>query len=351
MSDSAPVDLRSDTVTVPTERMREAMASARVGDDFYGEDPTVRALEERAAALTGTEAALFVVSGTMANLAAVMALVPPGHEVLAEADSDLVRWESHSTSGLAGVQLAPIHGIRGVFGPADVADPLARDDWRAPRTGMVAVENTHCASGGALWDLADLRELSTVCRAAGVPLHCDGARLFNACVAGGYSAADVGALCDTVTFSLYKGLGAPMGSLLCCTAEVRVRAAEIRRRLGATLRQVGVVAAAGSIALDGIDDLAADHRRAAELGRGLREVLPAWAAPDPPRTNIVTMPIGRAAAPFVAALAEHGVLVTEVVPGLVRFVTHRDVSDAGVERAVAAAAHAASTLTEAVVPA
>ncbi|MYV99860.1 threonine aldolase family protein, partial [Streptomyces sp. SID3343] len=280
MSNPAPVDLRSDTVTLPTERMREAMASAPVGDDFYGEDPTVRALEERAARLIGTEDALFVVGGTMANLAAVMALVPPGHEVLAEADSDLVRWESHSTSGLAGVQLTAIRGQRGVFGADDIAELLARDDWRAPRTGLVAVENTHSAGGGSVWDLRRLGEVSAACRAAGVPLHCDGARLFNACLAGGYAPAAVGALCDTVTFSLYKGLGAPMGSLLCGTAELRLRAADVRRRLGATFRQVGIVAAAGSIALDGIDDLGADHRRAAELARGLREVLPAWAAPD-----------------------------------------------------------------------
>ncbi|MET7297362.1 GntG family PLP-dependent aldolase [Embleya sp. NPDC005575] len=351
MSNSAPVDLRSDTVTLPTARMREAMATARVGDDFYGEDPTVRALEERAARLIGTEDALFVVGGTMANLAAVMALVPPGHEVLAEADSDLVRWESHSTCGLAGVQLTPIRGHRGMFGTEHIAELLARDDWRAPRTGMVAVENTHSASGGSVWNLDRLREVSAACRAAGVPVHCDGARLFNACLAGGYAPTAVGALCDTLTFSLYKGLGAPMGSLLCCTAEVRVRAADIRRRLGATLRQIGIVAAAGSIALDGIDELAADHRRAAELACGLREVLPEWAAPDPPRTNIVTMPIGDSAAPFVAALAEHGVLVTEVVPGVVRFVTHRDVSDAGVRRAVASAARAAGTLVGSAVPA
>ncbi|GGO94206.1 threonine aldolase [Wenjunlia tyrosinilytica] len=341
MGDVAPVDLRSDTVTRPTGRMLEAMASARVGDDFYGEDPTVLALEERAAELAGTEDALFVVSGTMANLVAILALVPRGRELIAEADTDLVRWESHSVAGLAGVQLTAVHGTDGMFGAADLEELLARDDWRAPQTGMVAVENTHSAGGGSVWSLDRLEEVASACRAAGVPLHCDGARLFNAAVAGGYAAHEVGALCDTVTFSLYKGLGAPMGSLLCCGAEVRTAAARARRQLGCTFRQIGTMAAAGLVALEGIEHLAEDHELAHRLARGLRDVLPEWAAPALPSTNIVTLRLGPRAAPFVAALRERGVLVTEVVPGVVRFVTHRDVDSAGVELAVAAAARVA----------
>lgn len=341
---TAAVDLRSDTVTRPSARMREAMSGAEVGDDFYDEDPTVRELERRAAELVGTEDALFVVSGTMANLTAAMALVPPGRELLAEADSDLVRWESHSFSALAGIQLTPIRGRFGVFGPDDLAEALARDDWRTPRTGMVAVENTHSASGGSAWPLEALRAVSTACRDAGVPLHCDGARLFNAALARGHRPSALGELCDTVTFSLYKGLGAPMGSLLCGSAALRTRAAEVRRQLGATFRQVGVVAAAGLVALDGVDALAEDHRRAAALADGLRGALPAWAAPRPPETNIVTLELGHAGAVFVAALAERGVRVTEIVSGTVRFVTHRDLDDAGVARAVDAAGEAASVL-------
>lgn len=321
-------DFRSDTVTVPTPRMRSAMAAAEVGDDFYGEDPTIRELQERTAAAVGTEAAVLVISGGMANLAAILALTSRGAVVLAEADSDLVRWEAHATSAVAGVQLTSLRGRRGLFTGADVAQEVT-GDWRVPRPELVVIENTHCGGGGIPWRPAEVADVA----AAGLPVLCDGARLFNAAVAGGYSPAEVSRHCAAVTVSLYKGLGAPMGSLVCGPAELVEQAARARRMLGGTLRQAGVIAAAGLVALEQVPRLADDHELARALHAGLAGLLPPESLP-PPRTNIVLLHLGAAAPAFVAALAGSGVLVTEIIPGIVRFVTHRDVGRAEVARAI-----------------
>jgi threonine aldolase len=335
------VDFRSDTVTVPDARMRAVIANAAVGDDFYGEDPTVRELERRAAELVGTEAALFVVGGTMANLVALLALTSPGGQVLAHAESDLMCWEAHSACALAGVQVVPLPGPGGVLDLTATERALAADDWRAPRPAAVVIENTHSASGGSVWPQPAIDVVGELAAAAGIPLICDGARLFNATVAGGYRPADVSRWCAAVTISLYKGLGAPMGSLVCCSAEVRARAAAARRLLGTTFRQIGMMAAAGLLALDNIGRLAEDHQQAAMLYAGLEPLFPAEVFTGPPQTNIVTLRLGSAASSFVSSCREQGVLITEVVPGVARFVTHQGIHDDDVTRAVSAAAVAA----------
>jgi threonine aldolase len=333
MNDESPADFRSDTVTKPTPRMRAAMADAEVGDDFYGEDPTVNALQHRAAEMLGTEAALLVTGGSMANLVALMAMVPRGAGVLAEVDSDLVKWEAHATSAVAGVNLQPVVGDHGVISHEAVAEAALADDPRAPRCGLVVVENSHCASGGSVWPVAAVASVASV----GLPVLCDGARLFNASVAGGYAPSDVARHCAAVTVSLYKGLGAPMGSLVCGPADLVDRMLWARRVLGGTYRQAGIIAAAGLVALDDVDRLRDDHALARLLWAELSTVLPDGTLPGPPRTNIVVARMGAHAGEFVAALGRQGVVVTEIVPGVVRFVTHRDVDESAVRRAVRAA--------------
>jgi threonine aldolase len=322
--------------------MRAAMAEAEVGDDFYDEDPTVRALERRTAELVGTEDALFTVSGGMANLLAIQCLTSRGDSVVVEADSDLARWESHATAAFAGVQLTTVPGRRGRPRPEDVRAALAAVDERAPVPKLVVIENTHNSSGGSVWPLDQIDLIADVAHRADVSLVCDGARLFNACCAAGYTAADVGRRCAAVSVSLYKGLGAPMGALLCCSAAMRTAARRLRRMMGTTFRQVGIVAAAGLVALDGVAELDRDHRLAALLASRLREVLPETWWPAPPETNIVVLPLDADATEFVGRLRGHGVLVTEILPGRVRFVTHRDVGEhevAAAAQACAAAAH------------
>jgi threonine aldolase len=327
-------DFRSDTVTVADSAMRAAMASAVVGDDFYGEDPTVAELELAAAAEVGKPAGVFVPNGTMANTIAMLAL-SAGDQVIAHARSDIHAWEAHTMAKVAGLQTLPLPGERGLLDLDALRTALEADDPYAPRPGVVCIENTHSASGGRPWPLDRIDAVADLCRDYGVPLYCDGARLFNAAVACGYSAADAVARCDAVSVSLYKGLGAPMGSVLCGSSALVAEARIWRRTLGCTFRQIGHFAAAGLLALRNIPSLADDHRLARRLWDELSPVLPPEVVGEPPQTNIVTFEFGRDAARFVDMLEAAGVRVTEVVPGVVRFVTHRDVGDHDVDVAVA----------------
>lgn len=337
-------DFRSDTVTRPTAKMLAAMAEADVGDDFYDEDPTVRALERRTAELVGTEDALFAVSGGMANLLAIQCFTRRGDGVVVDADSDIARWEAHAIAATAGAQLITVPGAKGRPRSDDLRAVLSAVDARAPVAKLVVIENTHNSSGGSTWPLAQIDRIAEVTEGAGVPLVCDGARLFNACCAGGYSPAEVGRRCAAVTVSLYKGLGAPMGALLCGSAEMRTAARRLRRMIGATFRQVGFVAAAGLVALDRVAELEQDHRLARLLAKRLREVLPVAWWPSPPETNIVTLPLAAAAPEFVDRLRSHGVLVTEILPGTVRFVTHYDVGEPEVDAAARASGVVAQSI-------
>ncbi|MDX1383603.1 MAG: GntG family PLP-dependent aldolase [Thermoanaerobaculia bacterium] len=331
------IDLRSDTVTRPTAAMRAAMAAAEVGDDVYGEDPTVRRLEEEAAAALGKESALFVPSGTMGNQIAIHLHTRSGEEVVAEAASHVIHYEMGAMAALSGVQPKPVAGVDGVLDPAVVRAAIVRDVPYQSRTGLVTVENTHNLAGGTVVPPQRLRELAAVAGEAGVPIHMDGARIFNAAVASGAAVAELAAGFDSVTFCLSKGLGAPVGSVLCGSAAFIVEARRVRKMLGGGMRQVGVLAAAGLLALDeGPQALPADHEHAALLAAACDEA-PGIDVVVPPQTNIlVTRLRSMAPAAFVAALAEQGVLAIPLLADRVRFVTHRDVSRDGIDTAIAA---------------
>lgn len=330
--DDGIVDLRSDTVTRPTLAMRQAMASAEVGDDGYGEDPTVVRLEERYAELVGKAAALLVPSGTMANQLALRVLAPRGGVVVAGRRQHVVAHEAGAAGALAGVQLHPVPDDDGTLDPADVRWARSAADHHWPAVAMVCVENTHASACGAPWPLPALHDVCTAARP--LPVHMDGARLFNAQVATGTPAATYAAPVTTVMSCLSKGLGAPVGSLLAGDEAVVAEARTERRRLGGGMRQAGVLAAAGLVALETmVDRLAEDHRRARLLAETVAERWPgAGCDPERVRTNMVVFCPPDAGA-VLGALAAGGVRAGTVAPGVVRLVTHFDVGDAGIDRA------------------
>jgi threonine aldolase len=333
------VDLRSDTVTRPTAEMRKAMAEADVGDDGFGEDPTVAELESVYAARVGKEAAVFVPSGTMANQIAVRVLARPGTAVVAGRREHVVAFEAGAAARNAGVQFHLVSDGDGLVQPPDVAYALSLAEYHQPQVSLVCIENTHMAAGGIPWTLGQLDELAVA--AGDVPVHMDGARLFNAEVATGTSAAAMASRATTVMSCLSKGLCAPVGSLLAGPTAVIDAGRVERKRLGGGMRQAGIVAAAGIVALRTmVDRLAEDHARARRLAQGVADRWPGVGA-DPERTatNIVVFspPDARA---VVAHLADHGVLADMIDPGVVRLVTHRDVGDDGIERALAVIAKA-----------
>lgn len=322
------IDLRSDTVTRPTDAMRAAMARAEVGDDVYGEDPTVVALEERVAALFGHEAALFTPTGSLANVLAVQGLVSPGQEVLCETSAHIARAELGAHAAVAGVTMRTWTDARGRVDLDWLGRHFAPDlgPFLVP-TAAVAVENTHNFAGGTVQPLADLRALRSWADEVGTKVHIDGARIWNAHVATGTPLSDYGACADVLAVCLSKGLGAPIGSLTVGSSELIDRARAWRKRLGAGMRQVGMLAAAGLHALDQhVERLAEDHAHARVLAEAV--------GVDPAQvdTNIVVLERDDAAA-FVAAAREEGVLVATVGPRAVRLVTHLDVCAADTERA------------------
>lgn len=345
MSTNGYVDLRSDTVTTPTDEMRHAMATADVGDDCYGEDPTINRLQELAADMLGFDASLFVPTGTMANQIAVRVLSSPGGEVICDEDCHLIHHESGATAVLSQVQLRGLSGELGVLDASSVRAALRPDDPYQPRTVLITIENTHNTAGGVVWPLAAVQDVADVAREAGVPLYCDGARLFNASVAAGVGVKDYVAGCDMVSISLYKGLGAPMGSLVCGSRELMDEAWRFRRIFGGALRQAGIVAAAGILALETmIERLAEDHAGARRLAEGLTESAPTGSVPlERVQSNMVLFDAGSCGlkgADFVEALRSEGVLAGLISPGVVRFVTHKDIAPADIDRAVAAFARA-----------
>jgi len=333
----AAVDLRSDTLTTPTPAMRAAMAAAEVGDDVYGEDPTVRRLEEQAAAYAGTEAACFVVSGTMANQLALGVLGRAGTEVVCGARTHVYRYEHGATAALHGLQVHPLPDPGGRVDPGALADVLEAAGVHGPEVGVVSVENTHMAAGGVPMAATETGALVAVAAAAGVPVHCDGARIHHAAVALGCRVDELVAGCTTVAFCFSKGLAAPVGSVLCGPAPVVADARRLRARLGGGWRQAGVLAAAALVALtDMVDRLAEDHARARRLAEVLADRFPGSTDPATVRTNIVGVPARALPDRFGARLADDGVLVGMLDPRTMRFVTHKDVDDAGLDRAIAA---------------
>jgi threonine aldolase len=333
------VDLRSDTVTRPTPEMRRAMAEAEVGDDGFGDDPTVHALEEAYAGRVGKPAAVYVPSGVMANQLAIGVLCRRGELVVAGRRQHIVIFEDGAASANFGVQLHPVDDTDGTLDPANVRWAVEAAEHHQPRPGLVCVENTHMPSGGVPWSLA---ALDAVVAAAGtVPVHMDGARLFNAEVATGIEAARFAAPATTVMSCLSKGLCAPVGSVLAGPEDVVAAARHERHRLGGAMRQAGVVAAAGLVALRTmVDRLADDHERAGRLAAAVAERWPdAGCDPGRVRTNIVVF-THRTPGPVLDHLRAEGVLGDTIAPGVLRLVTHHDVDDAGIDRAVKALASA-----------
>ncbi|HVB19380.1 MAG TPA: threonine aldolase family protein [Acidimicrobiales bacterium] len=330
---SPHVDLRSDTVTQPTPAMREAMARAVVGDDGSGEDPTINELESVFAALVGKEAALFVPSGVMANQIALRVLCPAGDVVVAGRAQHVVSFEMGAAARNSSVQFATLDDTAGTLDVTQVLEVIDAEFDHQPHVAMVSVENTHMPSGGTPWDVRDLVELKAAIGER--PVHLDGARLFNAVVATGTSAAEYAAPATTVMSCLSKGLCAPVGSLLAGPRDVMQRARVERKRLGGAMRQAGFLAAAGLVALETmVDRLAEDHTRASTLAAAFAAAFPeSNYDPSSCRTNIVAFNHPRARE-LVLQLAATGVVGGTVAPRRARFVTHAQVSDDDVDYVV-----------------
>ena len=334
------IDLRSDTVTRPTREMRHAMATAEVGDDVFGDDPTVNALQEYAADLLGKEAALFVPTGSMGNQVCLGSLTRPGDEVLCEMGAHFLHFEGGSASTHLGLMMRPLPGTRGVITADQVAPAIRSGSEHNPRTAVVAIENTHNAAGGSVFPIDEARAIAKVASEQGVAVHLDGARLFNAQAATGTPAREWAACADTLTFCFSKGLGAPIGSMVCSTAEHIAEGRRIRKRLGGGMRQVGVIAAAARIALEtGVERLAEDHANARKLAEALADIAPGVVDPATVETNMIYVdlaPLGRQAPEVTDALLEQGVLTLGFPGTSMRLVLHRDVTAEGLDKAIEA---------------
>jgi len=333
------VDLRSDTVTRPTPAMRRAMMEAEVGDDVFGDDPTVQALERRVAELTGKEAALYVPSGTMGNQLAIKCHTEPGDEVLLERESHIFLYEQGGLGANSGCLAQLVTGERGMISPEQVAAAV-RDpaDDHVARLRLVCLENTHNRAGGTVVPLERLQAVAAAARGRGVAVHLDGARLWNASVATGVPLREWAATADSVMMCFSKGLGAPVGSILAGAAGFVRRARRVRKRWGGGMRQVGILAAACLHALDHhVGRLAEDHRRAKTLAAGFARA--AGVRVIEPETNIVIVTLERAAldpAAVLRALEARGVRMVPFGGRRLRAITHLDVADAGIARAIAA---------------
>ncbi len=339
---TVPIDLRSDTVTRPTAAMRRAMAAAEVGDDQYGEDPTVNRLEERAAELMGKEAAVFVSSGTMGNLVALLAHCGRGDEAILGDESHIFWYESGGAAALGGIpfNLRPTSRL-GRLDPTDLAAQIRTVRPGYPRTGVVCIENTHNRCGGTVLPLEVLRELTGIARERSVPVHMDGARIFNAAAALGVPAATIAREVDTVQFCLSKGLAAPVGSLVAGDAPIVEAARRGRKIVGGAMRQAGVIAAAGLVALEEmVDRLPEDHARARRLAEGLAEIPGVTVDLETVQTNIVIFrpPSDLDPAAVIDGMAAEGIRISNYGLRGLRMVTHYEIDDAAVDQALQAAA-------------
>ena len=323
------IDLRSDTVTKPTEAMRAAMAAAPVGDDVYNEDPTVRALEQQVASLLGHEAGLFCASGSLANVLGVRLLVEPGQEVVCDVTAHIARAEMGAHAALNGLTMRTFPSVRGRLDAGQVAAIVAPDAGPyLVSTAAVAVENTHNFGGGTIQSFEELVAVAELCRSSGMGYHLDGARLWNAHVVTGIGLLDYGRLFDTVSVCFSKGLGAPVGSVLVSTADNIARARVWRKRLGAGWRQAGVLAAGAAYALDHhVPRLADDHAAARAFATAVADRAPAAVDLDSVETNIVVLNTADVSAGAIGAeAAARGVLISAVGAHVVRAVTHLDVT-------------------------
>jgi threonine aldolase len=333
------VELRSDTFTLPTEAMRAAMASAELGDDVWDEDPTIHRLQERAAEMVGKDASLFVPSGTMGNLCAVVTHAKPGDEVIVEVDSHIFQNEVGAASVVGGLQLRPLDSEDGRLDPEDVRRAIRDPDIHQPRTGLLCLENTHNLKGGTCLSPRQTAVLADLAHASGFPVHLDGARIFNSAVSQRIDVRELTGPVDSVMFCLSKGLSAPVGSMLAGSTDFVERARRMRKLLGGGMRQAGVLAAAGLIALnDMVDRLAEDHANARRLATGLADLPGIDIDPTAIETNLI---FGNCLQPltareFVRRCREAGVLLDQTSPSRFRMVTHRGVTGEDVDYAIAA---------------
>jgi threonine aldolase len=338
MGDSGYADLRSDTVTRPSQAMRRAMAGAEVGDDLFGDDPTVNRLQERAAEVTGKHAALYLPTGTLCNQIALHVFARGGHLVVCEETAHVCGHELASSAVLSGVTFRTVAAPHGLLSAARVAAALGPEP-HAPVVDLVTVENTHQVGGGTVLPVGAVREIAEVCAAHGVPLYLDGARIFNACAVTGADVSQYAAQAGAMMFCLSKGLGAPVGSVLAGDVLFIEEARRLKVLFGAGWRQAGIMAAAGLIALDeGPKRLAEDHVTARRLAEGMAEILPGSVDLAAVQTNIVFVDVagtGQSLTVWAGRLAEEGVLVT-IVAGRIRMVTHLDVNERDIEVALAA---------------
>ena len=347
------IDLRSDTVTKPTEVMRRAMADAEVGDDVYGEDPSINRLQERAAGMLGKEAGLLMASGTMSNLVAVLSHCRRGDEVVMGDQAHIFWNESAGASALAGVQVRLIpNGPQGEIDPADLQDAIRpAGNIHMPPTRLVCLENTHNRCSGGVLTPQDTKAVADVAHAAGSSVHLDGARVFNAAVALEVPASELVKDVDDVSFCLSKGLSCPVGSVLCGSQDFIDEALRWRKMVGGGMRQAGILAAAGLVALDTmVDRLADDHANARRLAQGLANIDGLTVDPDSIYTNIVIFDVDQSvgtAADLIAGLREQEVLVSSPGPHSIRMVTHREVDSADIDEALARTAQAVKEMKSA----
>ena len=338
MSETPFIDLRSDTVTRPTPAMRRAMFEAEVGDDVYGEDPTVNRLEARAAEVLGKEASLFVPTGSMGNTIGCKMHTQHGQEVICEARAHILNYELSMLAWFSGCLARPIHADRGILSWEQIRREIRPLGPHAAPTGLIEIENTNNLAGGSVYPLEVIDEICDGAHALGIKVHMDGARVFNAAAACGHTAREIAAKCDSVMFCLSKGLGAPAGSMLEGTREAIDRGRRLRKRLGGGMRQVGVLAAAGLIALDQMPQrLGEDHANARLLAEGFKQIPGIEIDPATVETNIVIFDVsgtGIAAGDISARLKARGVLINAVNPRLMRAVTHFDAGRAACEAAL-----------------
>lgn len=332
------IDLRSDTVTKPTQEMRDAMYKAEVGDDVYHEDPTVNRLEALAAEMLGKESALFVTSGTQGNQIAVLTYGKPGDEVILEADSHIFYYEAGAVAALAGVQTRTISGNRGRMPVEEIRQAIRGEDIHLPKTALIALENTHNRAGGAVLPVEYMEEVYQLAQANRIPVHLDGARLFNAAAALEKDVKELTKYVDTVQVCLSKGLSAPMGSILAGPKDWIEQARKWRKRLGGGMRQAGLMAAPGIIALTKmVDRLQEDHQRAKQLAYALNEITGLSVDVNTVETNIVLIDIqslGITANTFLSHLKNRDILGTAFGEYLIRLTTHREITDEDIEKTI-----------------
>lgn len=332
------IDLRSDTVTRPTPAMREAMATAEVGDDVLGEDPTVNFLQEKMASLLGKDAGLFTPSGTMANQVAIKTHIQPGDEIIIDQDAHIYYYECGAAAVISGGQFHCLAGVRGILSAEAIAAAVRPPDIHQPPSRLICLENSHNRGGGSIYTLENLSEIAKLAANHGMRVHLDGARLFNAALAIGNTLKDLASHADSVFVAFSKGLGAPAGSVLCGSVEFIEKARRFRKMLGGGMRQVGILAAAALFALEhNVERLREDHENAKKLAKGLADMPGIEIDPEQVATNIVLFDVaatGLDANTLVESLSGEGVLLIPFGPTSVRAVTHLDVTTADIDKAL-----------------